>query len=254
MLKALENNNIKYEYIGGNIFITLNGDDEVKDILNIITREFKNSKRICNISIRGIVNNRLVQIKINNKSVRIIVNCESTYIVLYPNLLLLRDALCSNKQKLKVLEIKVINKLKYKRQFENINTFVDVFIEHLYIMYEGFIWTEDPIEISCNLFTAVMEINGMTVKVKISNYTSLAEVLKIIETTLKQMEEFDNIIIEFYDKDDIIQLSLVILLHKLYTINFTNIHNKKLNDTIFDIDNLLKSVRDRYPLIGNRTT
>lgn len=113
MLNILENNNIDFDYIDGAIYITVKSDDEVNNTLAVVQNAIKKIRLVYNISIRGLDNNRFIQVKINNKkSVRVLINTEETYIQFYPNLMLLRSALYSNKQKLRVLDIKVICKLK----------------------------------------------------------------------------------------------------------------------------------------------
>lgn len=158
MLNILENNNIDFDYIDGVIYITVNSDDEVNKTLAAIQSAIKKIRLVYDISIRGLDNNRFIQVKINNKkSVRVLINTEETYIQFYPNLMLLRSALYSNKQKLRVLDIKVICKLKYKSQYKHINDFIDIFIEHAYLFDGGYIWKEEPLQLSCKYFNAVIK-------------------------------------------------------------------------------------------------
>ena len=245
MLNILESNNIDFDYIGGVIYITVNTDDEINNVLAVIQNAIKKIRLVYNISIRGLENNRFIQVKINNKtSVRVLINTEETYIKFYPNLMLLRSALYSNKQKLKVLDIKVICKLKYKSQYKNVNDFIDTFIEHSYLFDEGYIWKEDPLQLSCKYFNAIIEGEGASVKVKVSNYTNLEDVINSVYETLNRLGVFNNIIIETYDETNSIQISMVILLHKLYLVNFGDELDDRCAELINKIDGLTQTMRN----------
>ena len=245
MLNILENNNIDFDYLDGVIYITVKTDDEVNKTLAAIQSAIKKIRLVYDISIRGLDNNRFIQIKINNKkSVRVLINTEETYIQFYPNIMLLRSALYSNKQKLRVLDIKVICKLKYKSQYKHVNDFVDTFIEYAYLFNGGYIWKEEPLQLSCKYFNALIEGEGASVKVKISNYNNLADVLNSVYKTLNRLGVFNNIIIEAYDRTDTIQFSMVILLYKLYTVNFGDELDAECNKLVNKIDELTKTIRN----------
>lgn len=245
MLNILENNNIDFDYLGGVIYITVKTDDEVNKTLAVIQNAIKKIRLVYNISIRGLDNNRFIQVKINNKtSVRVLINTEETYIQFYPNLMLLRSSLYSNKQKLRVLDIKVICKLKYKSQYKHVNDFVDTFIEHSYLFDGGYIWKEEPLQLSCKYFNALIEGEGASVKVKISNYNNLADVINSVYKTLNRLGVFNNIIIEAYDRADTIQFSMVILLYKLYTVNFGDELDAECKELVNKIDELTQTMRN----------
>lgn len=245
MLNILENNNIDFDYIDGAIYITVKSDDEVNNTLAVVQNAIKKIRLVYNISIRGLDNNRFIQVKINNKkSVRVLINTEETYIQFYPNLMLLRSALYSNKQKLRVLDIKVICKLKYKSQYKHINDFIDTFIEHAYLFDGGYIWKEEPLQLSCKYFNAVIKSEGASVKVKISNYNNLADVINSVYKTLNRLGMFNNIIIEAYDEANTIQLSMVILLYKLYIVNFGDELDAECKELVGKIDELTKTMRN----------
>lgn len=245
MLNILENNNIDFDYLGGVIYITVKTDDEVNKTLAVVQNAIKKIRLVYNISIRGLDNNRFIQVKINNKtSVRVLINTEETYIQFYPNLMLLRSSLYSNKQKLRVLDIKVICKLKYKSQYKHVNDFVDTFIEHSYLFDGGYIWKEEPLQLSCKYFNALIEGEGASVKVKISNYNNLADVINSVYKTLNRLGVFNNIIIETYDRADTIQFSMVILLYKLYTVNFGDELDAECKELVDKIDELTQTMRN----------
>lgn len=245
MLNILENNNIDFDYIDGVIYITMNSDDEVNKTLAAIQSAIKKIRLVYDISIRGLDNNRFIQVKINNKkSVRVLINTEETYIQFYPNLMLLRSALYSNKQKLRVLDIKVICKLKYKSQYKHINDFIDTFIEHAYLFDGGYIWKEEPLQLSCKYFNAVIKSEVASVKVKISNYNNLADVINSVYKTLNRLGMFNNIIVEVYDEINTIHISMVILLHKLYIVNFGDELDDECRNLVNKIDVLTQTMRD----------
>lgn len=81
-------------------------------------------------------------------------------------------------------------------------------------------------------------------KVKISNYNNLADVINSVYKTLNRLGVFNNIIIEAYDDANTIQLSMVILLYKLYIVNFGDELDAECKELVNKIDELTQTMRN----------